>query len=104
MPGAPDGRSTGSTGPSPARSAMAQSKRYTKVDTKCASCHKGWTPRSFKHEITSLKLDDTHRELDCESCHLEGNFANPPSCAGCHDDKAYPETETRDHGENRQRR
>lgn len=66
------------------------SKRYTKVDTKCASCHKGWTQKSFKHEITSLKLDDTHRELDCESCHLEGNFANPPSCAGCHDDKAYP--------------
>lgn len=67
-----------------------QSKRFTKVDTKCASCHKGWTAQSFKHQITSLKLDATHRELDCESCHVDGNFENPPSCAGCHDDKTYP--------------
>lgn len=67
-----------------------EKKRYTKLDTACASCHAGWTPAKFKHEITGLKLDDTHRELDCESCHAEKDFSKAPSCAGCHDDKSYP--------------
>jgi len=65
-------------------------KRFTKVDTKCTTCHKGWTPASFKHQITGLRLDASHSGLDCESCHAEMNFAAAPSCAGCHDDKSYP--------------
>lgn len=67
-----------------------EKKRYTKLSTECSSCHTGWTTKGFKHEITGLRLDETHRELDCESCHLEKNFAVTPSCAGCHDDKTYP--------------
>lgn len=67
-----------------------ESKRFTRVDTRCASCHKGWTPATFKHEVTGLRLDDAHRELDCETCHVDNNYAVTPSCAGCHDDKAYP--------------
>lgn len=67
-----------------------EKKRYTKLDTQCSSCHAGWTPQAFKHQVTGLKLDDTHRELDCETCHEEKNFAKPPTCAGCHDDKSYP--------------
>lgn len=67
-----------------------EKKRFTKVDTKCTTCHKGWTPGTFKHRITGLRLDDTHAGLDCESCHIDMNYGNPPSCAGCHDDKSYP--------------
>jgi len=67
-----------------------EKKRYTKLNTDCSSCHAGWTPGKFRHEVTGLRLDDAHRELDCESCHAEKNFAKPPSCAGCHDDKSYP--------------
>lgn len=67
-----------------------EKKRFTKVDTKCKTCHKGWTPGSFKHRITGLQLDDTHGGLECESCHIEMDFAKPPSCAGCHEDKSYP--------------
>ena len=65
-------------------------KRFTKVDTRCTTCHKGWTPAAFKHRITGLQLDATHSGLDCESCHIDMSFAVAPSCAGCHEDKSYP--------------
>ena len=32
-----------------------EKKRFTKVDTKCATCHKSFTPGVFKHQITGLK-------------------------------------------------
>jgi len=67
-----------------------EKKRFSKVDTKCSTCHKGFTAGVFRHQITGLKLDGTHSGLECESCHIEMNFGNPPSCAGCHDDKSYP--------------
>jgi hypothetical protein len=67
-----------------------EKKRYTKLSTECSSCHPGWSAQAFKHEITGLRLDAAHRDLDCESCHAEKNFASPPTCAGCHDDKTYP--------------
>jgi hypothetical protein len=65
-------------------------KRFTKVDTACKTCHKGWSPGAFKHEVTGLRLDANHSTLDCESCHVDMDFGKPPSCAGCHDDKSYP--------------
>lgn len=67
-----------------------EKKRFTKVDTKCQTCHKGWTPASFQHRITGLTLDATHAGLECESCHIDMNFGKAPSCAGCHEDKSYP--------------
>jgi hypothetical protein len=67
-----------------------EKKRFTKVDTNCKTCHKGWTPDAFKHEITGLKLDEAHAGLDCESCHTGMDFSVPPACTGCHDDKTYP--------------
>ncbi len=67
-----------------------QKTRFTKVDTACRTCHKGWTPDAFKHEITGLKLDEAHGTLDCESCHAGMDFSVPPACNACHDDKTYP--------------
>ena len=56
----------------------------------CTSCHSGWKPGAFDHAVTGIKLSETHAALDCESCHLESNFAKPPACSGCHDDKSFP--------------
>lgn len=67
-----------------------QKRRFTKVDTDCKTCHKGWMPGVFKHEITGLKLDEAHGGLDCESCHTGKDFSAPPDCSGCHEDKTYP--------------
>jgi hypothetical protein len=36
-------------------------------------------------------LDETHAAVDCESCHLEKDFAKKPTCSSCHDDKSYPD-------------
>lgn len=65
-------------------------KRFTKVDTACTTCHKGFAPGSFKHEVTGLRLDEAHGGLDCVACHPDMNFSKGPSCSGCHDDKSYP--------------
>jgi hypothetical protein len=54
------------------------------------ACHAGWKPGAFDHVVTGIKLSETHAALDCESCHLESNFAKKPTCSGCHDDKSYP--------------
>jgi hypothetical protein len=56
----------------------------------CASCHNKWTPEYFKHILTGLTLDDTHKEFECESCHKEKTFENP-ECTDCHDGYKYPE-------------
>jgi hypothetical protein len=67
-----------------------QKKRFTKLDTKCSTCHKGFTPGKFRHQITGLRLDETHSGLECETCHIDMDFGKSPSCTGCHDDKSYP--------------
>lgn len=67
-----------------------QKARFTKVGRECGNCHSGWAPGTFKHEITGLRLDAAHAELDCETCHADRNFEAAPTCDGCHDDKAYP--------------
>ncbi|MBI5475460.1 MAG: hypothetical protein HY964_01830 [Ignavibacteriales bacterium] len=63
---------------------------YKKIDNKCSSCHQAWNKENFKHSITGLQLDETHIELSCEDCHLEGNFELKPSCNGCHENFSYP--------------
>lgn len=63
---------------------------YKGLTGKCMACHAGWKPGAFDHVVTGIKLSETHAALDCESCHLESNFAKKPTCSGCHDDKSYP--------------
>lgn len=56
----------------------------------CASCHTEFQ-KTFDHSKTGLTLNDTHREVSCADCHGAAmTFAEPPSCASCHDDKSYP--------------
>jgi hypothetical protein len=63
---------------------------YKGLSPNCSSCHSAWKPGAFDHTVTGMKLSETHAALDCESCHLESNFAGKPACNGCHDDKSYP--------------
>ncbi len=67
-----------------------QNADYKGLSSKCTVCHTGWKPGAFDHAVTGMKLSDTHGALDCESCHLESEFAKKPACNGCHDDKSYP--------------
>jgi hypothetical protein len=39
----------------------------------------------FDHFTTGWPLDGAHRNVDCESCHVEGIFkGTPQACSGCH--------------------
>lgn len=64
--------------------------KYTGLSGVCTSCHTTWKPGAFEHAVTGIALSETHASLDCESCHLESNFAKKPACSACHDDKSYP--------------
>lgn len=63
---------------------------YKKIDNKCSSCHQDWNAETFKHAVTGLLLDETHREVSCEECHAGNNYAVKPICSNCHEDYAYP--------------
>ncbi len=65
------------------------SKQFVKIDNECKNCHKDFIPGKFKHQVTGLKLDENHAELDCNNCHQEKTFRKPV-CTNCHDDKTYP--------------
>ena len=55
--------------------------------TNCADCHseEGWTPAKFDHNLASFKLEGEHREVDCESCHINNTFQGTPmDCYSCH--------------------
>ena len=63
--------------------------KFTKMDSKCSSCHGIWNQSNFDHKITGLALNETHGELECENCHTEPTYTKP-DCSSCHDDKSFP--------------
>ncbi|MGV8019052.1 MAG: cytochrome c3 family protein [Ignavibacteria bacterium] len=62
---------------------------YKKLDRNCTNCHKNFRT-GFNHRVTGLVLSDTHKDMDCKSCHANQDFSKPPVCSECHDDKSYP--------------
>jgi len=56
----------------------------------CERCHsaRDWADRSAfekMHEATRFPLVGLHRDLDCQSCHADGQYVNlPVTCSGCH--------------------
>lgn len=64
-----------------------------RLGKKCESCHnaRSWKAWDFNHDTrTKFKLEGGHKKPDCYACHkkeLEGRFAVPRSCAGCHEDE-----------------
>jgi hypothetical protein len=66
-----------------------QKGKFTGLNHECSNCHKSWTPDSFKHEVTGLKLDEIHASFECSECHTTKDYAGK-SCKKCHDDKSWP--------------
>ncbi|HCA79937.1 MAG TPA: hypothetical protein DEP53_09410 [Bacteroidetes bacterium] len=64
---------------------------YKGLSGNCGTCHAQWKSGSFNHSVTGLKLDETHGELDCDSCHEGRDFARKPTCSSCHEDKSFPD-------------
>ncbi len=62
---------------------------YKKLSNKCASCHKNFTS-AFDHKLIGFVFSESHRELECNNCHLKDDFSKTPACTECHDDKSYP--------------
>ncbi|MEW6401288.1 MAG: hypothetical protein AB1649_05775 [Chloroflexota bacterium] len=55
----------------------------------CASCHSpaDWKPSTFDHNRSVFKLDGSHVDVACESCHVNGVFkGTPQDCFSCHQD------------------
>ncbi len=58
-----------------------------RLGASCADCHteEGWTPAKFDHDIAAFKLVGEHREVACESCHVDKVFfGTPTDCYSCH--------------------
>jgi len=63
---------------------------YRKLNNNCTSCHKNFVLGKFEHRLIGLTLSENHKEIECNSCHTNGDFTKTPTCATCHDDKSYP--------------
>lgn len=53
----------------------------------CAQCHttQSWTPATFDHDLAAFKLEGEHRDVACDSCHVNGQFKGTPmDCYTCH--------------------
>lgn len=57
---------------------------------KCGDCHIHWEVGTFNHAVTGLTLDDIHVEVDCTSCHADGDYNSTPACTECHDEPMLP--------------
>lgn len=68
--------------------------------TDCAQCHSetSWTPSTFDHD-SFFPLVGQHTTVDCNGCHIDGNFSNTPTtCVGCHLDD-YNDTSNPNHAQ-----
>jgi hypothetical protein len=57
------------------------------LGTACETCHnaKAWMPALFDHNTTGFRLTNSHMNVDCRSCHVNGVFKNTPTdCFSCH--------------------
>ena len=64
----------------------------------CDDCHTttGWVPSTFDHQQVFL-LEGAHVSLDCQECHINGQFGGTPTdCFGCHE-ADYNEVSDPDH-------
>ncbi|HLK34452.1 MAG TPA: hypothetical protein VKT29_15260, partial [Terriglobales bacterium] len=55
--------------------------------TDCSVCHStaSWANAKFDHSATGFPLTGAHATLQCQSCHVGGQFTNlNPACVSCH--------------------
>lgn len=63
---------------------------FRKPSRRCTECHIHWAEGSFDHAVTGLRLDETHRELECANCHVGMDVTATPQCTDCHDEAMLP--------------
>ncbi|MCX7797618.1 MAG: hypothetical protein N2249_03235 [Melioribacter sp.] len=63
--------------------------KFSGLSNECSFCHGKWSWDNFNHKITGFILDETHGELECNSCHKEPTYSKL-DCSDCHEDKSYP--------------
>ncbi len=54
---------------------------------KCEDCHNsaGWGKSAFDHDQTDFKLKFAHTQVNCNACHLGGEYKDTPKkCVSCH--------------------
>jgi hypothetical protein len=58
------------------------------LSTDCVSCHTtapGWAPATFAIHNTVYPLTGAHIGINCNECHINGNYSTTPTtCNGCH--------------------
>jgi hypothetical protein len=57
---------------------------HRKIEANCSECHsiEAWKPANFYHD--ELFRFDRHHPADCESCHMDNDYASY-TCYGCHE-------------------
>ena len=68
-------------------------------NTNCLICHTTatWIPSTLNHDETNFPLTGAHVTVNCEECHVDGQYAGTPTeCFACHEDD-YNETTDPDH-------
>ncbi len=58
-------------------------------DHDCTLCHsdEAWTPANFDHDNTDYPLTGAHITVNCQECHIDGQYADIASeCFDCHED------------------
>ena len=68
----------------------------------CLVCHnqEAWQPAEFDHDQTAFPLTGAHGNVNCEQCHVNGQFSGTPTdCYSCHQAK-YETTTDPDHQKN----
>lgn len=64
-----------------------QNPHGDEFDNQCDSCHnaKSWGKISFDHDNTDFQLKFSHRDIACDSCHINQNFVEiDQQCNDCH--------------------
>lgn len=64
--------------------------KFSGLSSRCISCHNNFVLGKFRHQVTGLKLDDTHSNFECSNCHPNNNFSAKTNCSECHDSFYYP--------------
>ena len=80
-------------------------KKYREAPSRCVECHKdddvhkkqlgdkcnkchtevSWADKQFDHDDTGFPLRNSHKKLNCNSCHVANQFKDTPDkCIACH--------------------
>ncbi len=59
-----------------------------KFSSNCETCHStiAWEPATFDHASTKFTLEGAHKTVDCQDCHINGNYQlKYTDCFQCHE-------------------